>query len=659
MRIVITLFLILSINISKAQTSYSPMSWGINKGVTPYAFGANINGTWRNLGTVNSAGLWTIDSQFSTNSLKYISQNTDKIFNVKNYGATCNGSRTTPATSSDSAGINAALAEADVYGGGIVFIPGYCRYEANTALTIPSQGIAIEGTGSGSSGILFDNGANDGIVYNATSGNRFEQMAIRNILLDYKTTKTGGRAIYAPYVNTSSMEDVFILNAWNGVELYIVNNWDVRNVWMQNIRGGTGKYCMYWHAPATGAAAESQFLKLTQWGCNANLDVAGNGIADGLVIDGFSQSLIGGHIEIAGTRYGVWIKNSANSTQYYPSFLNFGSLYTTISSSQAVRIEGGRWMEFPSFHIENNTGYAGQGSADTYGLYIAPDSSYSVTQNISFGIGTIGHSKDSAAYVNAKDISFTGTKFAASANTAAGKDAVTLGSSAANVIFSGTQVGVTINDSTPTNWRYGLFIGTSNAVYLGNGDWVTGASPGGVFGSYFTSIQTATTAFATQIDYNRGGTHTYIGPSAGGTLDIFSNENIPILFGTNGVDVLKLSTPCNGYLKGAGSTAATCSNTTIDLGTAASAAGTISLANGGVGGDVVTIQNPSATAGNYNFNLPATAGTAGNVLLSGGGGTNPMTWQTGATATVTVRNSAGTGTCTLSFTSGVFTGTTC
>lgn len=30
----------------------------MNKGVTPYAFGANINGTWRDLGTVSAAGVW-------------------------------------------------------------------------------------------------------------------------------------------------------------------------------------------------------------------------------------------------------------------------------------------------------------------------------------------------------------------------------------------------------------------------------------------------------------------------------------------------------------------------------------------------------------------------------------------------------------------------
>lgn len=53
--------LLLSVAGGAAQT-YTQMQWGMNKGVTPYAFGANINGTWRDLGTVSSGGIWSIPS---------------------------------------------------------------------------------------------------------------------------------------------------------------------------------------------------------------------------------------------------------------------------------------------------------------------------------------------------------------------------------------------------------------------------------------------------------------------------------------------------------------------------------------------------------------------------------------------------------------------
>lgn len=71
------------------------------------------------------------------------------------------------------------------------------------------------------------------------------------------------------------------------------------------------------------------------------------------------------------------------------------------------------------------------------------------------------------------------------------------------------------------------------------------------------------------------------------------------------------------------------------LGVDATTAGTLGLANAGVGGDTITIANPGATAGAYNFNLPATAGSATELLTSAGGGASAMTWTaTGTTGTV-------------------------
>jgi len=57
---VLTLVTLLFSVVGGAAQTYTQMQWGMNKGVTPYAFGANINGTWRDLGTVSSAGVWAI-----------------------------------------------------------------------------------------------------------------------------------------------------------------------------------------------------------------------------------------------------------------------------------------------------------------------------------------------------------------------------------------------------------------------------------------------------------------------------------------------------------------------------------------------------------------------------------------------------------------------
>jgi hypothetical protein len=63
------------------------------------------------------------------------------------------------------------------------------------------------------------------------------------------------------------------------------------------------------------------------------------------------------------------------------------------------------------------------------------------------------------------------------------------------------------------------------------------------------------------------------------------------------------------------------------LGTNASVAGTLGIANGGGSGTTITIQNLGNTTP-YNFNLPATPGTAGQLLTSQGGGSSSMTWTT-------------------------------
>jgi hypothetical protein len=57
--VLILLSLLFNVEAAVAQT-YTQMQWGMNKGVTPYQFGANINGVWSNLGTVSASGVWNI-----------------------------------------------------------------------------------------------------------------------------------------------------------------------------------------------------------------------------------------------------------------------------------------------------------------------------------------------------------------------------------------------------------------------------------------------------------------------------------------------------------------------------------------------------------------------------------------------------------------------
>lgn len=45
---------------TSAYAAYTQLQWGVDQGVSPYSFGANIGATWRQLGTVSSTGEWAL-----------------------------------------------------------------------------------------------------------------------------------------------------------------------------------------------------------------------------------------------------------------------------------------------------------------------------------------------------------------------------------------------------------------------------------------------------------------------------------------------------------------------------------------------------------------------------------------------------------------------
>lgn len=54
------LCILLALTSSAFGQAYTQMQWGMNKTVSPYAFGVNLSGTWTNLGTVTPGGVWSL-----------------------------------------------------------------------------------------------------------------------------------------------------------------------------------------------------------------------------------------------------------------------------------------------------------------------------------------------------------------------------------------------------------------------------------------------------------------------------------------------------------------------------------------------------------------------------------------------------------------------
>jgi len=127
--------------------------------------------------------------------------------------------------------------------------------------------------------------------------------------------------------------------------------------------------------------------------------------------------------------------------------------------------------------------------------------------------------------------------------------------------------------------------------------------------------------------------------TVGGTgLTTLTNHGVLVGAGAAAITQLPAAA-VGGVLAGQGVTSDPAFSATPTLGVNATTTGQLTLANGGVSGAAVTIQNNSATAG-YNFNLPATPGSAGQVLTSQAGGSFAMTW-TSVTPGTSVTNSLG------------------
>jgi len=217
--------------------------------------------------------------------------------------------------------------------------------------------------------------------------------------------------------------------------------------------------------------------------------------------------------------------------------------------------------------------------------------------------------------------------------TDVGTDGIVVTGGTGAVLGSGTSLAQHVADTShngylsSTDWN--TFNGKQSTVSFGIFGSTPNSSGGGISGGVITlqpadathpgglSTGTQTIAGAKTFNNDIGSTYWSLSAATGAiTLDndtIFSNGS-----GT-------LTVP------------------TINLGTPASTAGLLKIANGSAGGAAITVKNLGATSA-YNFNLPTTAGTTGQVLTSAGGTSSSMTWGNAGSGTVTSVTFTGDGT---------------
>lgn len=406
--------------------------------------------------------------------------------NVKDFGAVGDN------VNNDGPAILAALAA----GKNVWFPPGTYKITDSSLVGLTKashDGRVLMGSGVNATTLNFANGSADCIKIDGTDAGANQLSGFKISDMSLKTTsKTGGRILAISFAYKTQLQNLYI-EAWNGIEAYVTNNFDIENVNIQGVTGGSNApasyygpagqaparcFGLYWHAPSDGTYRSDALRAI-----NFTIQASYSG-ADGILWDGEASTLDAFQCTTLSVNYGLRIRNSGASGSRYPQFGEFHNFNVDGAMTQGVRIEGGAGMRFVGCNISNTSGAGGQGNADTNALYIAHDEPNSYTRNLQFVGSTISNCRQDTALVAARNVKFVGCAFydggKAAANTYNG---LTIETESEDVVVVGNGVGmygannnykyaVQVKDTTvrvnvSANQLFGY---TTKAILWGNND---------------------------------------------------------------------------------------------------------------------------------------------------------------------------------------------
>jgi hypothetical protein len=387
------------------------------------------------------------------------------IVTPQQYGARGDG------VTDDTAAINAAIVASAP---GVVFFPCATYLIAGT-LAITTGAVSLVGENYQGTVLQFSNGALDCItVQGASYAAQIYGFKLENLRINHGT-KTGGRTLLLANVSQAVVRDVYVSNCWTGFEIWNTNNVVIDNVVIQNIIGGyavpahmglyapPGCYGVYWHSPGDGSARSDQ-LTTTSVVVNGNFSGA-----IGFIWDGWANTWNMFMTTALGVNFGLWVKNSAASANYWPDYLIADNFVTDGVISIGLLIEAGRSMSFVNSTITNTSGDTpAQGSADTNAVYIGADVPNSHTAVISFSNCEIGNCKAQAMVILGRNVTVTGCDIYAGVTTPANTyAAVEIGAGAQDIAIEGNNFEVY---GATLTWKYGVLVdpGTFRVLVEGN-----------------------------------------------------------------------------------------------------------------------------------------------------------------------------------------------
>lgn len=268
----------------------------------------------------------------------------------------------------DTAAIQAAINAASVAGAVVFFPPG--SYRVTDTLNITSSGVTLEGAGPHASQLYCDNGNKDSVYLQGLSAPGIYDCHIRNLKFQH-VGKTGGAAVRLYRANRVRIENVLVFDGWNGFDCRTVNDVLIAGCVCTEM---LGEYGVRFSAPGDNSE-RSDILTLR----DTVVNMMANG-GDGILWDGFAQTLRCFGMGIINAAYGLRVRNTAG-TVYAPGFGEFVDLEIDGTNVQAVRIEGGSVFSFTGCDLFNLA------TATDAIVEILSDNTASYTNNIRF-VGT-------------------------------------------------------------------------------------------------------------------------------------------------------------------------------------------------------------------------------------------------------------------------------
>jgi hypothetical protein len=294
------------------------------------------------------------------------------------------------------------------YGRGELFFPAqYSPYKILGQLPVTSSYISLVGEGPNSTYLnCFSTTANC-VQLGQSSGTQTHGLAIRDLSVNIDASVSSPTGANIQVINSSQAKITRVNENDCYVCLDVTHNANTTtledsNLFPQQAAAFAG---VYFHDSATGSS-RSDILNLN------NVNITGNyGQGSAIIQDGQASTINMTTLIESGFVHGWWVKNTAESATYYPSFSNVFNLQAQNNSAEAVEFDAGQGWIISDSVIVNGPG---SGSTTAHcAVLINPDTGFSYTSDVQISNSRIGNAgqcgvSDGGRFTQLNNIVFTG-----------------------------------------------------------------------------------------------------------------------------------------------------------------------------------------------------------------------------------------------------------